>query len=168
MSLSNAAAIKRRAPKTEQPKVVSSQPGSTTQAQGQNQIPPGAMTIQQVVAFFNNRIISLEQFRTDAMQKFEDMSSEDGQTRNVTFQMQEEMPTDLAETVEEFDKRYQMLAEEIQTIKNMVLSLQSYTMDVNKMLLEERNRLIAEIEIQQQQLNAATGGDSSNEESLHI
>jgi hypothetical protein len=61
-----------------------------------------------------------------------------------------------------------MLAEEIQTIKNMVLSLQSYTMDVNKMLLEERNRLIAEIEIQQQQLNAATGGDSSNEESLHI
>lgn len=166
MSLSNAAAIKRRAPKNEQPKILTPQP----QTQGQSQVPPGAMNIQQVVAFFNTRIVALEQFRTETTKRFDELASPttgEPMERNVTFQMDETMPNDLAETVEEFDKRYQMLAEEIQTIKNMLLSLQTYTMDVNKMLLEERNRLIAEIEIQQQQLNESSG-EPPTEESMRI
>ena len=52
-----------------------------------------------------------------------------------------EIPSNLAEIIDEFDKRYELLAEEIVNIKNIVLSLQSYTMDVNKMLLEERSTL---------------------------
>lgn len=48
----------------------------------------------------------------------------------------------LKETIDEFDKRYDLLAEEIILLKNIVLNLQSYTMDVNKLLMEERSRFI--------------------------
>ena len=40
--------------------------------------------------------------------------------------------------MDEFNARFELLADEIANMKNIVLSLQSYTMDVNKMLLEER------------------------------
>jgi hypothetical protein len=54
----------------------------------------------------------------------------------------------MEEMVEEFDKRYNMLAEEIINIKNIVLSLQSYTMEVNKTLLDERVRIFSDLEEQ--------------------
>lgn len=44
--------------------------------------------------------------------------------------------------VEEFETRFEILAEEISNLKQIVLSLQSYTMDVNKMLLEERQNVV--------------------------
>jgi hypothetical protein len=40
--------------------------------------------------------------------------------------------------LDEFNARFEIMAEEIANIKSIVLSLQSYTMNVNKMLLEER------------------------------
>lgn len=40
---------------------------------------------------------------------------------------------------EEFENRFEILAEEISNIKEIVLKLQSYTMSVNKMLLDEKN-----------------------------
>jgi len=49
---------------------------------------------------------------------------------------------ELGRIYDEFDKRYEMLAEEIIHMKNIVLNLQSYTMDVNKLLMEERMSLI--------------------------
>jgi hypothetical protein len=49
----------------------------------------------------------------------------------------------------EFDKRYELLAEEIVNLKNIVLSLQSYTMEVNKTLMEERVRIFSDIEAAQ-------------------
>ena len=39
--------------------------------------------------------------------------------------------------VEEINNRFQMLAEEINTLKDTVIKLQGYTMDVNKVLLSE-------------------------------
>jgi septal ring factor EnvC (AmiA/AmiB activator) len=47
----------------------------------------------------------------------------------------------LEDIIEEFDKRYEMLAEEIINIKNTVMQLQTYTMDVNKQLYEKSNKV---------------------------
>lgn len=45
----------------------------------------------------------------------------------------------------EFNHRYELLATEILNVKNMILELQSYTMGVNKMLLEERMNVFSEL-----------------------
>lgn len=39
---------------------------------------------------------------------------------------------------QEFNQRFEILAEEINTVKDLLLKLQAYTMDVNKALYEER------------------------------
>jgi hypothetical protein len=52
----------------------------------------------------------------------------------------------------DFNSKFDALAEEIANMKNIVLSLQSYTMDVNKILMDERIRILSEV------------GDDSNQE----
>jgi hypothetical protein len=52
----------------------------------------------------------------------------------------------LSEITEEFNSRYAILAEEIDNVKSMLLKLQTYTMEVNKTLLEERIRILSDVE----------------------
>ena len=47
--------------------------------------------------------------------------------------------------VEEFDKRYELLAEEIINLKNIVINLQSFTMEVNKTMIEERRQILSQL-----------------------
>ena len=47
---------------------------------------------------------------------------------------------------EEFNDRYELLASEIQNIKDIVIKLQSFTMEVNKTLMEERIRVLSDVE----------------------
>ena len=127
MSQSLASAKKRRAPIQQNEPVPSS-----TGVSSQNQ--PG-LTLPQVIQIIDKRLTALEQFTRE--HKFEESSNE---------VQQEDVPTNIKEIVEEFDKRYDMLAEEIVNLKNIVLTLQSYTMEVNKTLMEERGRIYDEIE----------------------
>ncbi|NBO24726.1 MAG: hypothetical protein EBU93_05790, partial [Chlamydiae bacterium] len=46
--------------------------------------------------------------------------------------------------LDEFNHRYEILATEILNLKNVVMNLQSYTMEVNKMLVEERVRVLSD------------------------
>ena len=48
--------------------------------------------------------------------------------------------------ISEFNSRFEILAKEIDDIKNMLLKLQSYTMDVNKMLVDERIQILSNID----------------------
>jgi hypothetical protein len=48
--------------------------------------------------------------------------------------------------LDEFNARHELLANEIGSLKNVVMSLQSYTMDVNKMLLQERIKILSDFE----------------------
>jgi hypothetical protein len=57
-----------------------------------------------------------------------------------------EIPSNITEVLDEFNSRFETMAVEIENLKNIVLSLQSYTMDVNKMLLEERVRILSDNE----------------------
>ena len=45
-----------------------------------------------------------------------------------------------------FDEKFEVLANEIADLKDIVLKLQSYTMEVNKMLMEERITLLSDMD----------------------
>jgi hypothetical protein len=64
------------------------------------------------------------------------------QSENVSVVREKEEDDSLNEILAEYDARFQMLAAEIHDMKEIVLKLQSYTMDVNKTLLEERVQIM--------------------------
>ena len=96
---------------------------------------PSGLTIHQVISLVDSRLVKLEKFMND--------SKENGE-RNVHFSQEpsssssEEGVVDISTILEDFNTRFVMLAEEISTLKDTILKLQTYTMDVNKVLLEER------------------------------
>lgn len=134
MSASIAAAKKRRAPaqQTAPPAPVPTRNLTPAQGNVQPMSSPG-LTLPQVIALVDQRLISLEtgirELRTATPREETELP---------------EVPSNLTEVLEEFNSRFESLADEIGNLKNIVLSLQSYTMDVNKMLLEERVRILSE------------------------
>jgi hypothetical protein len=78
------------------------------------------LTLPQVIALIDTRLVRLEKTITD---------SSNSETAVETIS---------PEIMEEFNTRFEIIAEEVANIKNIVLNLQSYTMNVNNMLLQER------------------------------
>ena len=75
------------------------------------------LTMQQIITAFNSRITKLEENNI-------------GPHSDVTV------------TNDEIDSRFQILVNEIQTLKDMVLKVQSFTMEVNKTLFDERIKVL--------------------------
>jgi len=139
MSSSNAAAKKRRAPaSTEPPSPVS---GRQTQSQpGHN---TAGLTLPQVIALIDKRLVNLESFMSDTKQNPMSIPNQANITQSLeNLNSGETLGTSY---LEEFNSRFEILADEIANMKNIVLSLQSYTMDVNKTLMDERIRILSEI-----------------------
>jgi hypothetical protein len=115
---SAALAKKRRAnapPPPIEPRSQSSPiPAPTTQ--------PVGLTLPQVIALVDTRLTTLETF----------MKSSDSNQSS-----QEINP----EIFDDYESRFQMLATEITEMKDIVLKLQTFTMEVNKRLLE-KNTLV--------------------------
>lgn len=89
------------------------------------------LTLPQVISVIDNRLINLENFMKESK------SSSD---KSVDFQS--EVPS---EFIEEVQTRFDILAKEISDLKDVILKLQSFTMDVNKSLLEERIHILSDI-----------------------
>jgi len=140
MSQSLASAKRRRAP-VQEPPINTAYP-----SQQQQQPTPASsvgLTLPQVIQIVDKRLTILERFMADVKPILTDNGEQGQQPQQQDEQQEgegegEEVAMTLPNVVEEFNQRYELLAEEIVNIKNIVLSLQSYTMDVNKMLLEER------------------------------
>jgi len=134
MSKSNASAKSRRA------FVNAQQPlPSPIGQQSQSATPASGLTLQQVIAVIDKRLITLETFMKD--------SNEDV-NRKVSFQDETSMsdvPSNLTEIISEFNSRFDLLAEEIGNIKDVVIKLQSYTMEVNKTLMDERIHILSDL-----------------------
>ena len=126
MNNSNAAAKKRRAgiAPTTPPT-----PGSPA-ATGAPGAPPAGMTLPQVIAVIDQRLITLEGFMKDAQGGEENFT--EGQETGIVMDSKE-----FNDFVDEINNRFQIMAEEMNTLKDNVLKLQGYTMDVNKVLLHE-------------------------------
>ena len=138
MSSANAAAKKRRAPISNDPPVQSrpnaiSQPGQNMAGQNMNQ----GLTLPQVIALIDKRLVSLETFVVDAKQ-----SKPIQQSTVQPSLVQQSSVQPSANQLDDFNERFDALADEIANMKNIVLSLQSYTMDVNKMLMEDRAKMM--------------------------
>jgi hypothetical protein len=139
MSQSLASAKRRRAPVQEAP--VNS-PYQSQQQSSPNQPSSVGLTLPQVIQVVDKRLTILEKFMAEVKPVITNTVSTTREEGEQGEQQEgDEVPLTLSNVVEEFNQRYELLAEEIVNIKNVVLSLQSYTMDVNKMLLEERTQL---------------------------
>ena len=128
MSAANSAAKKRRAPPSTEPirPPMSNIPGKPPgQSNGSSS---SGLTLPQVIALIDTRLVRLE----TVTKTLTDSSNSE------TTASDKSMEAISPEIMEEFNTRFEIIAEEVANIKNIVLNLQSYTMNVNKMLLQER------------------------------
>ena len=120
MSNSLAAAKRRRA--GEQPPMPP--PPSPVQQQPQQQ---NRMTLPQVLALLDSRLMKLETQTSSVMPA-------------IPEEVADASKVSINEYISEMDAKFGMLVEEITSLKDIVLKLQTYTMDVNKKLLEEKKQ----------------------------
>jgi len=135
MSTSLAAAKKRRAPPQTTPAPPVDSRSMTNQSS--NQAGPSGLTLPQVISVVDKRLLVLE---SSVKQLLE------APREQIAASPETEIPSNITEVLDEFNSRFETMAVEIENLKNIVLSLQSYTMDVNKMLLEERVRILSDNE----------------------
>ena len=139
MSASNAAAVRRRVGSQSNPPI----PGgasmtSSTSTQNNASVPTKqtGMTLQEVISHFNKKIQGLE----ETVSKISPTTTMNGSSTSGT-------PTpdsgELNVIFSEFNDRFELFAQEIALMKDQLLKLQTYTMDVNKVLYEERVRVLS-------------------------
>ena len=133
MSSALAAARKRRIPTSQSESNMAPQPPSY----GQNNMPSQntGLTLPQVIALVDKRLITLEQFMKQ--QQSEPVNSTNNNNN---------IPSNINDVLDEFNSRFSILAEEIDSMKNIVMKLQSFTMEVNKTLLDERIRIFSDVD----------------------
>jgi N-methylhydantoinase A/oxoprolinase/acetone carboxylase beta subunit len=124
MSAANAAAKKRRANVGSSNQIESSTPLPSSSEKSKN-----GLTLPQVIALVDSRLTKLEESATQP------------KPSSTTDHVSEEA---LKPILQEYDHRFTMLATQINDLKEIVIKLQSYTMDVNKTLLEERIQFMNE------------------------
>lgn len=125
MSQANAAARKRRAG------------GATLQENSvpvQSSVPqsPSGLTLPQVISLVDKRLVTLETFMKESKTATPVSSSPSEESMNVM--------------ADEFNSKFEMLAGEVAELKDIVMKLQSYTMEVNKTLFEERIQVLSDMD----------------------
>ncbi len=128
MSQANAAARKRRAGGTSMsgaPEPMVQQPAS----------PAAGLTLPQVIALVDKRLVNLETFMKETKASVPKPSAP---------QVQPSVEMDDA-LVEEINTKFELLATEVAELKDMIVKLQSFTMEVNKKMFEERIQLLSDV-----------------------
>jgi hypothetical protein len=113
-------------------------PQMTTNVQ-QSNVNTSGLTLPQVISIVDKRLINLEQFMKEVKETGVTTTK---QTNPVNILQEQPEETNW---IEEFNHRFEVLAEELDNIKDVVLKLQSYTMEVNKTLLEERINVFSDL-----------------------
>lgn len=97
--------------------------------QPQANMAPG-LTLPQVIALVDKRLNNLEVF---VQNQPNGQSSEESLNTNQ-----------LKPVFDEYNTRFDIIAEELASLKDTILKLQTYTMEVNKTLMEDRIRILSE------------------------
>jgi hypothetical protein len=137
MSASNAAAVRRRVGSQNNPPIpggASTTPSTSTQNNASVPTKQTGMTLQEVISHFNKKIQSLEETVSKISPTTSDSSTSGTPTPNSD---------ELNVIFREFNDRFELFAQEIALMKDQLLKLQTYTMDVNKVLYEERVRVLS-------------------------
>ena len=148
MSSSLASAKRRRAgiqSSTPAPPPQQSQVPQQSQAPQQTSVNQRArMSLPQLINSMEARIKALEENKPVEDNKsqtanqeisFNVTNPETGETKNMT----------MSDYMTDMDKKFFMLAEELTNMKDVVLKLQTFTMEVNKNLYEERIKILSEM-----------------------
>jgi hypothetical protein len=98
------------------------------------------LTLPQVINVIDNRLIALETYVKNNQNQNPGLN----QTQNQNSSVEEVVPFS-NDFMNEMQSRYEILAQEIGELKDIVLKLQTYTMDVNKTLLEERIHILSDL-----------------------
>jgi hypothetical protein len=133
MSQANSAARKRRAGGAS----MDSQPTAQAPQRPSQVSTPGGLTLPQVIAVVDARLIKLETFMKETQQS---------SGKAVPAPINAYSSPNVEMETSEFDEKFEVLANEIADLKDIVLKLQSYTMEVNKMLMEERIAVLSDID----------------------
>jgi hypothetical protein len=143
MSQANAAARKRRAGGA------SIQDGVAPVQNSQTQPPKSGLTLPQVISLVDKRLITLETFMRESHNSASTSASLSTSTSTSTSTsasastfVSEDAVNQLAD---EFNSKFEMLAQEVADLKDIVLKLQTFTMDVNKTLFEERIQVLSDM-----------------------
>jgi hypothetical protein len=105
------------------------QPSFPGSQQAQQNMGTG-LTLPQVIALVDKRLITLETF----MQT---------QSTNVNA-TDSESENQFKSVIDEYNMRFDMIAEELISLKDTIMKLQTYTMEVNKTLMEDRIRILSD------------------------
>ena len=109
----------------------------------------GGLTLPQVISLVDTRLIRLEQFMKETQENNTTykpvIEFRDAGSNLVSTESDPDQLTDLNEILEEYNNRFVLLAEEMAVLKDTIMKLQTYTMDVNKMLLEERVNVLSDL-----------------------
>ena len=139
MSSAIASAKKRRGVNTSAP-VTTVNPASSVnnsqisiQQPQQNQM--AGLSLPQILNLFDRRLHALETKERDNTQIGNSLSGSSNENEK----------SDITEILTEYNNRFNILADEISVLKDIVLKLQSYTMDVNKTLLDERIHILSDL-----------------------
>uniref|UniRef100_A0A6C0JJY2 Uncharacterized protein n=1 Tax=viral metagenome TaxID=1070528 RepID=A0A6C0JJY2_9ZZZZ len=143
MSQSNAAAIKRRVnvPSTPSQNSIGIKTNNTVGPSNvTNTVTPSptGFTLPQVIAVIDSRLTTLEKNMRDGVSVSNGNNIDLEQTVSVS---------DFSNVVDEFNSRFAMFAEEISEMKDIVIKLQSYTMEVNKTLMDERIHVFSDLNL---------------------
>lgn len=122
MSSSNAAAIRRRVTTPQQIPPTKPPP---VPVQSQVREKQTGLTMQQFISTLDKRVENLES--------------------NINKTVEDSSEPTVTDLLDEFQARFEMMATEMADIKDAMLKLQTYTMDVNKMLLEERIQILSDV-----------------------
>jgi len=108
--------------------------------------PANGLTLPQVIALVDTRLIKLEKFMKDSLDGSV-LPNPPPLERSVSFAPDSSSgeDTSITDVLQEYDNRFMLLAEEIAQLKDTLMKLQTYTMDVNKMLLEERVNVLSDL-----------------------
>ena len=158
MSRSNAAAINRRVNIPAAQSNSNLKPGQPVSQSNSKPVVAAApqqtgFTLPQVISVIDTRLVTLERFMRETK------NNQIIQDSPVQYKIQETSQIQLSDertetgisveffnqVVDEFNERFSLFAQEISDMKDIVLKLQTYTMDVNKTLLEERIQVFSDL-----------------------
>ena len=128
------------------------------------------MPLQQVISVLDNRILYLENHLVKSTDEPQLVNTDSSNNQDISKSInKDEVENIIVDTIKnhmsEFNDRYELLASEIVNIKQIVLQLQSYTLDVNKTLLGDRDHLLELINKSKQEPISANIAQELAEES---
>ncbi len=165
--MSNSLAKKRRANlSTPPPPPISTSlnPNPNPNSNNQGNSIQKQVTLPQLLSMFEKRLLTLEKVNSEQQAR---PASTAAVSETVVM-----VDESIKETLDEFESRFEILAEQINHIKDTLMKLQTFTMDVNKTLMEERFKsdhcnlvIVEELEEEKEEVSFSEfGGAKVNDE----